>query len=468
MRSAAFIFLIIIVLFMPLPWGANSTWASMLIASAVMLLGLMSLWLPASDKAPATRSLNYLFIIWLSWLGIVGFQLIALPASWLEWLSPAALQLRCDVLSPEICTGHQTLSLYPEETQRKLLFSIALMVLFFSLTRLITQRKQLITLMYVLLVSGLFQAAYGVFMGLSGLNYGFFAVKPIGHGLATGTFVNQNHLAGYLEMCAGIAVGLLIYQFRAGEKLDNWRDRLSRVFQGLLSAKVLVRLSLVVIVIGLIMTRSRMGNSAFFGSVVIGGFAWLLLTKRATKVSMFIFLSLILVDVYLVGGWFGFERVAESIGSTDLKTELRVPVAQYTWDMAKDFPLLGSGLGSYASVFSAYKQGYTGPLFAHAHNDYLEFFSEVGLIGCIPLVFIWLYAFYCSIYAMRKRRSALHKSLGLGCFMAMTSIAIHSSVDFNLQIPANAGTFVLILALSWIAAHGKLEAGRKTKQKVAL
>lgn len=448
---------------MPLPWGANSTWASMLIASGVILLGLVALWLPASEKTPETGSLNYLFAIWLSWLAVVAFQLVALPASWLEVLSPSALQLRCDVLSPEACTAPQTLSLYPEETQRKLLLSIALMVLFFSVIKLVNQRKQLITLMYVLLISGVFQAAYGVLMGLSGLNYGFFAIKPISHGYATGTFVNQNHLAGYLEMCAGIGVGLLIYQFRAGQKLDNWRDRLSRAFQGLLSPKVLVRMSLVVIVIGLIMTRSRMGNSAFFGAVVIGGFAWLLLTQRATKMTMFIFLSLILVDVYLVGGWFGFERVAESIGSTDLKTELRVPVAQYTWDMAKDFPVLGSGLGSYASVFSSYKQGYTGPLFAHAHNDYLEFFSEVGLLGCIPLALIFLYGFYCSIYAMRKRRSALHKSLGLGCFMAITSIAIHSTVDFNLQIPANAATFVFILALSWVAAHARLDGTRKTR-----
>lgn len=466
MRLIGFIFLTTLILFMPLPWGGNSTWASMLIACGVIALGLWTLWLPVAEKTTESRSLSYLFIVWLSWLAVIGLQLIALPASWLEILSPAALQLRCDVLSAETCLAPQTLSLYPEETQRKLLFSIALMVLYFSVTRLLTQRKQLICLMYVLLISGLFQAAYGVFMGLSGLNYGFFAVKPVGHGLATGTFVNQNHLAGYLEMCAGIGIGLLIYQFKSVEKLNSWRDRLSRVFQGLLSAKVLVRLSLVVIVIGLIMTRSRMGNSAFFGSVVIGGFAWLLLTGKATKLTMFLFASLIIVDVYLIGGWFGFERVAESIGSTDLKTELRVPVAQFSWDMAKDFPLLGSGLGSYASVFPGYKQGYTGPLFAHAHNDYLEFFTEVGVIGCIPLAIIWLYGFYCSIYAMRKRRSTLHQSLGLGCFMAMTSIAIHSFVDFNLQIPANAATFVLILALSWVAAHGRLDEVKRKRVRV--
>ena len=466
MRSAAFIFLIILTVFMPLPWGGNSTWASMLIASGVILLGLWTLWLPANDRTSGTRSLDYLLLIWLCWLAVIGFQVVVIPASWLEILSPAALQLRCDVLSVDTCTAPQTLSLYPEETLRKLLFSIALMVLFFSVIRLVIKRKQLITLMYVLLIAGMFQAAYGVFMGLSGLNYGFFAIKPIGHGLATGTFVNQNHLAGYLEMCAGIGVGLLMFQFKKGEKLDSWRDKLSAFFRGLLSTKVLVRLALVVIVIGLIMTRSRMGNSAFFGAVVLGGFAWLVLTQRATKLTLFLFASLLIVDIYLIGGWFGFERVAEQIGSTDLKTEARVPVAEYTWDMIQDYPVTGVGLGAYGSVFAGYKQSDTGALYLHAHNDYLEFLAEVGILGSIPLVILLGYGFYCSIFAMWKRRSSLHKSLGLGCFMAMSSIAIHSLADFNLQIPANAATFVLILALSWIAAHGRLDDEVRRRVKV--
>jgi len=61
-----------------------------------------------------------------------------------------------------------------------------------------------------LVLSGLFQASYGSLMTLSGLEYGFFHEKIHNRGLATGTFINRNHLAGYLVMCLSVGIGLLI------------------------------------------------------------------------------------------------------------------------------------------------------------------------------------------------------------------------------------------------------------------
>jgi len=37
--------------------------------------------------------------------------------------------------------------------------------------------------------------------------------------------------------------------------------------------------------------------------------------------------------------------------------------------------------------------------------------------------------------------------------MGVVSIGIHSTVDFNLQIPANAFLFVILLALGWVSLH---------------
>jgi hypothetical protein len=49
--------------------------------------------------------------------------------------------------------------------------------------------------------------------------------------------------------------------------------------------------------------------------------------------------------------------------------------------------------------------------------------------------------------------------------MAVVGLLVHSTVDFNLQIPANALTMVVILAMGWIAhalpSHG---AQRKTAE----
>lgn len=44
------------------------------------------------------------------------------------------------------------------------------------------------------------------------------------------------------------------------------------------------------------------------------------------------------------------------------------------------------------------------------------------------------------------------RGLSFSALMAIISFGIHSTVDFNLQIPANAATFMVILALGWLSA----------------
>ncbi len=50
------------------------------------------------------------------------------------------------------------------------------------------------------------------------------------------------------------------------------------------------------------------------------------------------------------------------------------------------------------------------------------------------------------------------RGLGFSGVMGIVALMIHSSVDFNLQIPANSALFVLLLAVSWIG-YGYREQG---------
>ncbi len=55
-----------------------------------------------------------------------------------------------------------------------------------------------------------------------------------------------------------------------------------------------------------------MGNTAFFSSLLIAGSLWLLLSYRRPKRSTLILLaSLLVVDIYIVGNWFGIDKVVE-------------------------------------------------------------------------------------------------------------------------------------------------------------
>jgi hypothetical protein len=45
------------------------------------------------------------------------------------------------------------------------------------------------------------------------------------------------------------------------------------------------------------------------------------------------------------------------------------------------------------------------------------------------------------------------RGMAFASMMGIIALLIHSSVDFNLQIPANSATFMVVLALGFIAQH---------------
>jgi O-antigen ligase len=177
----------------------------------------------------------------------------------------------------------------------------------------------------------------------------------------------------------------------------------------------------------------------------------MLIQRKLHKGAIILFVSLMLVDFLIVGQWFGFEELAESIESTSADTETRDEVIRDTLVMIQDYSLAGTGNGTYYSVYPRYQGADVVGYYDHAHNDYLEFSVELGLIGFLPLALIVLISLYKSIGSMSKRRDQLARGVAFAATMGMISLLIHSAVDFNLKIPANALLFITILAFAQIA-----------------
>ena len=82
-----------------------------------------------------------------------------------------------------------------------------------------------------------------------------------------------------------------------------------------------------------------------------------------------------------------------------------------------------------------------------AHNDYLHFTSETGLL-LIPIIIWMIIALYRKGFRKLKNPSRLVRGITLGTLSGITAILVHSVSDFNLHIPANALLFIVLAALA--------------------
>jgi len=447
-----------LIAWLPLPLGSNRPWAWSIMEIWVYLLTAAWFWLYFRNKVNISVSLSsgrYVVFAFVLWLAFIAIQLVPLPTQIIDVVSPFA-------------SGHwnsfanASLSIDIKATRVSWMLSLAYVLIFFLTLVLINNRERLKTIAHVLLFSGLFQAIYGTVMALSTRKYSFFFTEYLNYPNATGTFVSRNHLAGYLEMTIAIGIGLLIAMFGSSTPGVTFKKKAVKIFRLLLSAKARIRVSLVMMVIALVLTHSRMGNTAFWASLLIAGTIGLVFSKYAIRSVVILFVSLILIDILIVGQWFGLEKVKQRIEQTSLATEYRDEVDIYAFKQWKDYRLVGSGLGSFYAVFPQYRGADVGGYYVEAENDYLQFATETGVIGFILLGLVTAISLFASLLAHYRRHDPLMRGMSFASIMGITAILIHSTVDFNLHIPANAATFVILLAFAWIS----LSLGRRESTSV--
>lgn len=433
-----------LIVWAPLPLGSNRAWAGSILFLGVGLLLLYAWW-----------------------------RLVRAKRSPLAYLVPAAVPLGCLLLFA-VLLGLQRwgclhgLDAYglgtvdPFQTAHHALLSLSYTGLFVSTLLVVRDAQDVKALSLAIVVSGLLQAMLAIILFSVQADY-HVLYERLRHGTQTiGTFVNRNHLAGYLCLCLSVGIGLLLGGVGGdGPAPRRWRDHAVNLLQFVLSTRMALRVLLVVMVIALVLTRSRMGNTAFVSGLVVLGMVVALTMPALRSKALVLVVSLVIVDILVVGQWVGLDRVVQRLDRTAMvmedargeeTVEARSEPARRTIPMVQARPWTGYGGGTYYTAFPPFKQRSMLlhlHYFDHAHNDYAEIAADTGLLGLGLMGGVVLTSLRRVRKLLSPRQLPISRGVAYGALMAITCLLVHSLVDFNLHIPAYAMTITAILGLLW-------------------
>lgn len=427
--SALYVAFLALIAWAPIPLASDHIWSDsiLIIGTLIIFIVWLAHYLRGNLKVPKTVIAAKFSIACLITLQAwIAFQLLPLGFS---------------------TANLDSISLVPFEGIHKLFLGIALTLAFVMTLLLVNTDKRIKTLCWVLVLSGVFQASFGTLMALSGLEYTFFLEKLTGLNSNVGTMFYRNQQAGYLVLCLSAGIGLMIAQM--GARASSWKRLLVDLSRTIISSKGTLRVCLIVLVAGLVMTRSRMGNSSFGIALAFAGFLYILFQKKSRIGGLIFLASIVLVDILVLSTFFDLEEVSSRIQQTDIATESRTELNPLSWNyVTKSLPA-GTGIASYYTGFIPFQETHLrGLTMTHAHNDYLEFAAELGIPGAVILMIFGTYYIKRSSGRIIRGKNQLDIGINFGALMALIAIGIHSAVDYNLQTGAYPYSLLVLLAAS--------------------
>ncbi len=317
------------------------------------------------------------------------------------------------------------------------LFSIAGALVVYSITAtVITSARARLAVIAILLAFALVQVGVGAVQFTRGDNFMLIPfLQRADYGpRASGFLVCPNHLAGFLEVVGIFGIALTCW--------GRWP----------LWGKLLAGYSTGICYIGLALTGSRGGYLSALASLLFFAVCSLLLLRSSSpgrwrRLAAYGVAAVLLVTVagaaLIQQNAFLSSRASNIIDSKNVRMTLwRAAVKQ--WQLQ---PIVGTGAGTYRFYGREFRteEMQNDPI--DVHNDYLHLLCEYGLIGAAAFAVFFAaharhgwrsFSWLAKGTEGRGAKLSNRLALALGAWSAIAAYVVHSAVDFNLHIPANA------------------------------
>lgn len=404
-----------LLMFGPLAFGAVEPWSIFLLETGALVLALLWLAKQCVDQELAVEW-NPLFLPMAAFGILILIQIILRSSAYL----------------------HDTIS--------EALLYVAYGLMCFVSTQSLLRASQARKMAIILSCYGSALAAFSLLQGIAPNGKLYWLREPRLGGWIYGPYVNHNHYAGLMEML--IPIPLVV-------SLSHLAHEKERLAAGIAAA----------IMTGTVfLSGSRGGMLALLSEFLLLA---VLVTRHKRGVRTAVAVGVFAVVLLSLLTWLGGKELTARMFSIGRETRaeisggMRLSIDRDAVSMFRRKPVLGWGLGAFPVVYPQFRSFYTNFFVNEAHNDYLQLLIETGLLGFGVMIWFLIALYRAAARKMSNWTSSVSGSLTLACLLGITGILIHSCLDFNLQIPANAALFYVLCSLA--ASPPLLQRSRKRK-----
>ncbi len=320
---------------------------------------------------------------------------------------------------------------YPHDTVSLALQYFSYALLCFLAAQSLIRGSQARILAVVFSVYGVALAGFALIQGISSNGRLYWVRQPRMGGWIYGPYVNHNHYAGLMEMLVPIPLVLSL------TRMASTKTRATAAAVAALMAGTIF------------LSGSRGGMLAIIAEFIILGV--LLLKQRRglrTAIGVGLFVTIVAGLLIWVGGSELSRRIATvSSSRAEISADIRTGINRDGLRMFLKRPVLGWGLGAFPAVYPQFRTFYTNFFINEAHNDFLQLLIEMGLLGFGTMAWFLVVAYRNASRKLTNWAVEMSGAAALACMLGISGILVHSFVDFNLQIPANAALFYVLCTI---------------------
>jgi O-antigen ligase len=365
-----------------------------------------------------------LFVLWAVGQAASGELRILGSPLFLPMLAFAVL------IGVQLATGRTS---YRYTTQSNALLYCAYGLLCFLTVQSLCRGSQIKVLAWILSAYSAALALFALIQGVSSNGKLYWLRTPRSGGWIYGPYVNHNHYAGLMEMLLPIPLVVAL-----AHSVPTPRRVAAAVAAALIASTIFL-------------SGSRGGMLAFAVEMVI---LLAILVRRGSSRKVAIILGAFLLLVVGLLTWLGGGELTARMASlrpdvhADVSGAMRFNIDRDALKMFARKPVLGWGLGVFPIIYPQFRSFYTNVFVNQAHNDYLQLLVETGALGFAAMLWWVTVCYYRGIKKLGNWTKDPNGAVTLAAVLGITGILVHSFVDFNLQIPANAAFFYVLCVVA--------------------